>query len=162
MPWIALQQMLDEPNAWGFHSYDKGVYVEDISDEVIDVVTRQLPDKQSPLSVLLFYRLDGAYSQVGEDETAFSGGRSPRYSIFIIAVCPTPELLEADRAWVREFWQALQPHAPDKTVYINALGEPDDDRVKIAYGPKYARLAEIKAKYDPGNVFHRNANIKPA
>jgi hypothetical protein len=53
MPYVALQQMLDEPNAWGFHDYDKGAYVDDISDDVSEIVAEQLPRKTSPLSVLL-------------------------------------------------------------------------------------------------------------
>ena len=100
MPYVALQQMLDESNAWGFHCYDKGTYIEDLSDAAIEVITEQLPRKSSPLSLLLFYRLDEAYSEAGENDSAFSGGRSPRFAVFIIGVCPTPELLVADRAWV--------------------------------------------------------------
>jgi hypothetical protein len=163
MPYTALQQMMDEPNAWGFQSYDKGAYVEDLSDDVIDVVVDQLPGKASPLSVLLFYRLDGAYSAIADDETAFSGGRSPRYAVFIIAICPTPALLDADRAWVRSTWAALLPHTAETGVYVNALDTSEEDRVKAAYGSaKYDRLAAIKARYDPANVFHHNANIKPS
>jgi hypothetical protein len=162
MPYTALQQQMDGANAWGFHSYDKGTYLDDLSDEAIQVITDQLPLKQSPLSVLLFYRLDEAYSEVAEDATAFSGGRSPRYAVFIVAVCPTPELLTADRAWVRSFWEALVPYSRGIGSYVNAISDADDDRVKVSYGAKYDRLAAIKAQYDPGNVFHRNANIKPA
>jgi hypothetical protein len=163
MPYVALQQILDEANAWGFHTYDKGTYLEDLSDEAIEVVTSHLPQKNSPLSVLLFYRLDQAYSEPGEDDTAFSGGRSPRFAAFIVAVCPTPNLLAADRAWARSFWQALRPHSLGAGSYVNAMTECDDDRVRAAYGPaKYHRLAKIKAKYDPQNLFHHNANIQPA
>jgi hypothetical protein len=163
MPYVALQQMLDEPNAWGLRDYDKGVYVDDISDDVIEIVAEQLPRKTSPLSVLLFYRLDGAYSAVADEETAVSGGRSARYAVFIIAVCPTPELLQSDRAWVRSTWEALLPHANETGVYVNALTIREEDRVRAAYGPaKYERLASIKGKYDPANVFHHNANIKPS
>lgn len=163
MPYVALQQMLDEANAWGFYGYDKGTYVTDLPDEVIEVITEQLPAKNSPLSVLLFYRLDEAYSQVPEDATAFSGGRSPRYAVFIIGICPVPELLEAERAWVRSFWEALRPHSIDIGSYVNALSDVDEDRLRASYGPeKYERLAAIKRTYDPDNVFHRNANIKPA
>jgi FAD/FMN-containing dehydrogenase len=163
MPYVALQQMLDEGNAWGFYGYDKGSYVADLSDEAIAVVTEQLPGKNSPLSVLLFYRLDEAYSQVPEDATAFSGGRSPRYAVFIIGLCPVPELLEAERAWVRSFWDGLRPHSIDVGSYVNALSDVDEDRLRASYGPaKYERLAAIKRNYDPDNVFHRNANIKPA
>jgi hypothetical protein len=161
MPYTALQQLLDESNAWGFHCYDKGTYLDDLSDEAIQVITDQLPLKQSPLSVMLFYRLDEAYSEVAEDATAFSGGRSPRYALFLVAVCPTPELLTADRAWVRSSWEALVPYSRGIGSYVNAISDADDDRVRASYGAKYDRLAAIKAQYDPGNVFHRNANIKP-
>jgi hypothetical protein len=127
------------------------------------VVTDHLPCKNSPLSALLFYRLDQAYSQVGEEDTAFSGGRSPRFAVFIVAVCPTPQLLAADRAWVRSFWEALRPHSLGAGSYVNAMTEFDGDRVPASYGPaKYDRLATIKRKYDPQNLFHHNANIPPA
>ena len=163
MPYTELQKSIDEGNAWGFHCYDKGSYLEDLSDDAIQVITEQWPLRQSPLSNTLFYRLDEAYSEVGEDDTAFGGGRSPRYAVFIVAICPTPELLDHDRAWVRSFWEALRPHAIGIGSYVNAMAESEDARVKATYGEaKYARLAAIKAQYDPGNVFHRNANILPA
>jgi len=127
------------------------------------VVAEQLPRKQSPLSALFFYRLDGAYSAVGEDETAFGGGRSPRYALFIIALADSVEGLAADRQWVRTLWDALQPHALGIGSYVNGESEFADDRVRSSYGPaKYERLARIKAVYDPDNVFHLNANIHPA
>jgi FAD/FMN-containing dehydrogenase len=163
MPYVALQQMFDEVNAWGFHGYAKGTYLEDLSDQAIEVAAGYLPRKNSPLSALLFYRLDQAYSEAGDDDTAFSGGRSPRYAVFITPVCPTPQLLAADRAWARAFWEALRPHSLGAGSYVNAMTEFDDDRVRASYGPaKYQRLATIKAEYDPQNLFHHNANIQPA
>ncbi len=162
MPYVALQQMVDEPNAWGFHAYDKGTYLPDLSDQAIEVVTSHLPRKNSPLSALLFYRLDEAYSQAGEDDTAFGGGRSPRYAVFINAICPTPQLLAADRTWARSFWEALRPHSLGAGGYVNAMTDFEKGRVRAAYGPaKYERLAAIKRKYDPHNLFHHNANISP-
>jgi FAD/FMN-containing dehydrogenase len=164
MPYVALQQLLDEANAWGFHSYDKGLYLDDdLNDGVIDVLTEQAPQKSSPLSVVLLYRLDEAYTEVGVDDTAFGGDRRPCYIAFLIAVCPTPEMLVADRAWVRSMWDGLRPHSPGVATYVNVLAEEDEHRLRASYGPaKYERLARIKAEYDPGNVFHLNANIKPA
>jgi hypothetical protein len=163
MPYTALQQMLDEANAWGLHDYEKSAYLGELSDEAIEVVVDQLPRKASPMSLVLFYRLDGAYSAVGEDDTAFGGGRTPRYAVFMIAVCPVPELLEADRAWVRSFWDALRPHTLGIGTYVNAITEAEEERVRASYGPaKYERLARIKATYDKDNLFHRNANIRPA
>jgi Berberine and berberine like len=163
MPYVELQQLLDEANAWGLLSYEKGCYVSGLSDETIAVITEHLPRKSSPLSDLLFYRLDGAYSDVGDGDIAFSGGRSPRYAIFIIGLALTRELLAADRAWVRSFWDALRPYAIGIGSYVNGMAEFEEDRVRAAYGArKYQRLAKIKGEYDPGNMFHSNANIKPA
>ncbi len=164
MPYVALQQMLDESNAWGHYYCDKGLYLQDLTDGVIEALVEHVPHKSSPLSVVLLYRLDGAYCDVDDDATAFSGGRSPRYSAFVIASAPVPELLEADRPWVRALHDALVRHSPVADTYVNALGGHEGEaRVRAAYGPeKYARLAGIKREYDPGNVFRRNANIVPA
>ena len=164
MPYVELQKMLDEANAWGFHCYDRGCYVDELSDGVIDAVTEHLPNKVSPLSLVLFYRLDGAFSRVDEQATAFSGGRSPRFAVFAIGICPVPEMLDAERAWVRGFDQALRPVSTDDGLYVNGMTDFDPRwPVPTAYGPeKYARLVDIKTTYDPDNVFHRNANIAPA
>jgi FAD/FMN-containing dehydrogenase len=159
MPYVALQQLLDEANAWGSFGYDKGAYIENLTDEVIEILSDYAPRKSSPLSVLLFYRLDGAYSEVGEEDTAFGGGRSPRYMGFFIGLCPTPDLLPAEREWIRSLWDALRPHMMGAGTYVNALEGQDESRIRDTYGPKYSRLAAVKAKYDPGNVFHRNVNI---
>jgi FAD/FMN-containing dehydrogenase len=162
MPYTALQQLLDESNSWGKYCYDKGSYLADLTDDAIQVIAEHVALKTSPLSATLFYRLDGAFCDVGEDDTAFSGTRAPQYAIFIIAVCPVPEMLAAERAWVRSFWDALQPHTLGIGSYVNAMSEVDQDRLKAGYGDaKYERLARIKAEYDPDNVFHRNANIPP-
>jgi FAD/FMN-containing dehydrogenase len=163
MPYTALQQLIDEPNDWGKYCYDKGSYLDELTDDAIAVIAEHVALKTSPLSNTLFYRLDGAFCEVGDDDTAFSGLRAPQYAIFIIAVCPVPEMLPAERDWVRSFWDALQPHTLGIGSYVNAMSENDFDRVKAGYGDtKYERLARIKAEYDPGNVFHRNANIMPA
>ena len=162
MPYAGLQTMLDEANDWGNYVYDKGAYVEELTDEVIDVIAEHVPRKQSPMSAMLFYRLDAAYSQVQDADTAFSGERSPRYSVFTIGLCPTPDLLPAERDWVRNFHADLAPHAASR-LYVNAFADEPGDSVRAAYGPeKYDRLAQIKRKYDPDNVFRRNANIIPA
>jgi FAD/FMN-containing dehydrogenase len=100
---------------------------------------------------------------VPDNETAFGGSRKARYAFNISAVCPDPALYDGERSWVRSFWQALRPHASGVGSYVNFMSEYEEDRVKAAYGTaKYERLARIKAQYDPDNVFHLNANIKPA
>jgi hypothetical protein len=163
MPYTALQQLLDPSSAWGTLCYEKSVYLDELSDEVIATVAEHLPRKNSPNSVMTFYRLDEAYSVPADGDTAFGGSRSPHYTVFIVGMCPTAELLAAERVWVRSLWEALAPHIAPNETYVNAIGESNDNRVRTAYGPeKYERLAKIKRDYDPDNVFRRNANIKPA
>jgi FAD/FMN-containing dehydrogenase len=160
MPYLDLQQMLDEDNRWGQYDYEKGGQVAELTDEVIDLITERVPLKQSPGSVVLLYRVDGAYSRVGDDETAFGGDRSPGYYIFNVALCPTPKVLEEDREWVRGNYAALSPHLVTRT-YVNALDEDHSD-LRLAFGnTKYERLSRIKGIYDPDNRFHCNANIEP-
>jgi hypothetical protein len=164
MPYVELQKMLDEANAWGFHAYDKGCYVDTLSDEVIDVLTDHVPRKQSPLSVVLLYRLDGAYSRVAEDATAFSGGRSPRFGTFMIGLCPVGEMVPREREWVRSMAEALRPYAATDGSYVNGSVDFDHlNAVHSVYGAdKFAKLAQLKATYDPGNRFHGSAHIPPA
>jgi hypothetical protein len=162
MPYTALQQLMDEGSAWGFYGYDKSGYFAELTDEVIDVLVEHAPRKTSPLSVLLFYRLDEAYTEVDEDATAFGGGRTSRYGGFLIGLTPTPEMLPAEREWIRSLWSALRPHMLGAGTYVNAVDAQDSQdavQVQAVYGAKYARLAAVKVAYDPQNVFHRNVNI---
>jgi hypothetical protein len=161
MPYIQFSRMLDEDNRWGQYNYDKGGQIAEITDDVIEAVTRHFPHKQSPGSVVLFYRVDSAYSSVLDEDTAFGGDRSPGWYVFNVGMCPTADMLPAEREWVRDLYGALKPHMVARN-YVNALDEDNID-VAAAYGAeKYERLAQIKAVYDPNNVFRRNANIKPA
>jgi hypothetical protein len=163
IPYTELQQMFDEGNEWGTYGYEKGLYVDDLSDAVIEVLVEHLPRKSSPLSFVPGFALGGAFARAGDDDTAFGGRRSTRYAFSIAAICPAPELLEADRRWVRAFWEALRPHTGGPAGYVNFMTEIEEDRVRAAYGAaKYERLARIKADYDPDNLFHHNANIRPA
>jgi FAD/FMN-containing dehydrogenase len=163
IPYAALQQMFDAGNPWGTFAYEKALHLEELSDEAITVMAERFPQCASPLSFMPIFVVDGAYSRVADEATAYGGPRSARYVVNIAAVCPAPELYEVDRDWVRSFWEALRPHAVGPGSYVNFMSEDDEDRVRAAYGPaKYARLARIKAEWDPGNVFHLNANIKPA
>jgi FAD/FMN-containing dehydrogenase len=163
IPYLGLQQMFDEGNPWGILGYEKSLYLDDLTDDAIEVLAERLPQKASPLSFIPIFKLGGAYGRVGDDETAFGGSRSGGFAVNIAAIGPAPELLEADRPWVRSFWEALVPYASGAGSYVNFMSEYDENRVRSAYGAaKYDRLARIKAEYDPDNVFHLNANIKPA
>ncbi len=163
MPYVALQQMFDGSAPWGILAYEKAVHLDELSDAAIDVIVEHVPRKSSPLSFVPMFMLGGAYARVPEDAVAFGGSRRTRCVVNMAAFAPTPELLAIDTAWVREFWSALVPHAQHIGSYVNFMNEYDEARVIAAYGAdKYRRLASIKATYDPDNVFHLNANIKPA
>jgi len=163
IPYVMLQQLMDEGNPWGIAAYEKALHLDELTDAAIAVIAEHTPRKQSPLSFIPMFVIDGAYARVAEDATAFSGRRSARYVVNIAAVCPEPAGLAAEREWVRNFWNALRPHAEDAGSYVNFMSEYEEDRVRAAYGEaKYERLARIKAEYDPDNVFRLNANIKPA
>ena len=115
------------------------------------------------MSFMPMFVLGGDYARHPDAGTAFGGRRQTRYVVNLAAVAPTPELLEADREWVRGFWSALVPHAGGVGGYVNFMTDLDQDRVVASYGPeKYERLSRVKATYDPANVFHLNANIRPA
>ncbi len=163
IPYVALQRTLDETAPWGLLGYQEVIYLDELTDDAIAVIVERMPAKSSPMSFCVVYRLDGAYSAIGDDETAFGGGRAPRYVVNIAGIGPTPELLSADRVWVRSVWNALRPFAQHSGGYVNSMTDDDESRVRASYGPaKYERLALIKARYDPDNIFHLNANIKPA
>jgi FAD/FMN-containing dehydrogenase len=167
IPYTGLQSMLDESAPWGALAYEKSLYLDDLTDPVVDVVTSQTPNKQSPLSFIPIFDLggrdSGAYGKTPEHATAFGGSRTARYLFNVAAVAPTRELYEADRNWVRRMWEDLAPLSSNAAGYVNFMSEYQEDRVRAAYGAeKYARLAAIKATYDPDNVFRLNANIRPA
>ena len=118
----------------------------------------------SPRSYAAMFHLGGAVARAPRDATAYPG-RDVEHNIIIDAVW-LPEQDDtvgaAETAWARRFLDALQPHRAG--VYVNFLDSDDDtSRVREAYGDDtYRRLAEVKAKYDPENVFHNNKNIQPS
>jgi FAD/FMN-containing dehydrogenase len=163
IPYAVLQQMIDDSAPWGILAYEKACYLDELSDGAIAVIAEHFPRKASPMSIMPIFPMGGAYHDVADDDTAFGGSRASKWLVNIAASAPDPELLATDRAWVRSFWDALQPYASGSGSYVNFLNDGDEDRVRASYGAaKYDRLARIKAEYDPENVFHKNANIKPA
>ena len=124
------------------------------------ILDEAMPRKQSPMSNLLGVPMGGAFCQVPDEATAFGGSRAPCVVVDAAAFAPEPGLLAADRDWARQLWAGLLPYSQGPGSYVNLMADYDADRVRASYCPaKYQRLAQIKAAYDPGNVFHRNANI---
>lgn len=163
IPYVEVQKMPDAINYPGVFAYEKSIYTEELTDELIDVLVETLPDRVSPLSGTSIVYLRGAYSEVDEDATTFGGSRKPCFMVTATAICATADQLEADRVWSRSSWERMRPFASNVGGYVNLMADYEKDRVRATYGPaKFDRLARIKAVYDPGNMFHHNANIKPA
>ncbi|BEK97581.1 FAD-binding oxidoreductase [Nocardia seriolae] len=162
IPYTALQQMFDEGTPAGLFGYEKALYVNELSDEVLDTIVTRFPLRSSPMTIVPIFPLHGRYSEIADSETAFGGPRNPCYVINISALTPDPAGFPAERQWVRDLWDALRPHAASSAGYVNFLAEEDSARVRESYGDKYSRLTALKATWDPDNVFHHNANIPPA
>jgi FAD/FMN-containing dehydrogenase len=161
--YIDHQRGLDDTVPHGWHYYWKGANLAALSDEVIDTVAEHSYRATSPLSYTAVFHAGGAVARVPREATAYSG-RDAAHPMVIDAVW-LPEQDDALRAtetsWARSFFDALHPHRAG--VYVNFLDADDvRDRVHEAYGDDtYRRLAEVKATYDPGNVFRNNKNIRP-
>jgi FAD/FMN-containing dehydrogenase len=157
-----LQKFLDGTAPWGIHAYETSLCLRQLSNEAIAVLAEHVPLKSSPMSVISIFSLGGAFAGAGEQDTAFGGSRATRFIVNVTATAPNAELLAIDRSWARSVWQALVPYATGTGGYVNFMADYDVDRVRTAYSPaKYQRLAEIKGRYDPSNVFRMNANIRP-
>jgi len=141
-------------------NYWKAEFVREISEPVIQLTVDAHSRVPSPNSSILFFPIRGAASRVAPTATAFphrGGYHVGFYSMWHDLAQKTQNI-----EWVRELWRGIQPHMMGG-VYVNELGEDEGaDRVASAYGANYERLAAVKAKYDPHNLFCLNANIVPA
>lgn len=163
MPYTEVQKVIDDAAPWGSRAYEKALYLDELSDDVLEVLASRAPLKTSPMSFSFFFPMIGEYTRVGDGATAYGGPRRVQYVANVVGVSFDPAELAADRVWVRDTWDALRPLAGMSGAYVNYMAEFEQDRVRASYGSeKYDRLAEIKGRYDPANLFHRNANIKPA
>jgi FAD/FMN-containing dehydrogenase len=164
-PYAAFQGALDDTVLHGWHYYWKATALAGLSDDAIAVIADHAYAAGSPLSYAAMFHMGGAVARVPRDATAYAG-RDVAHNLVIDAVwLPDESGVHAatETAWARRFLEALRPHGAGR-VYVNFLDADDDaGRVRAAYGEQtYRRLAEVKAEYDPDNVFHHNKNIRPA
>jgi FAD/FMN-containing dehydrogenase len=163
-PYAAFQGGFDDTVPHGWHYYWKGTNLAALSDDAIAVIADHAYAAGSPRSYAAMFHMGGAVARVPDEATAFAG-RDAAHNIVIDAAWlreQSGEHAAAESAWARRFLHALQPHGAGG-VYVNFLDSDDDSsRVRLAYGDRiYRRLAEVKARYDPDNVFHHNKNIQP-
>ena len=160
MPFTAIQTMFDGMYPAGMQWYWKALFVKDLDDTCIDVHLKHASQMPTVLSTMHVYPLNGAASKVPQDETAWNY-RDAKYCVVIIGVDPDPKGKDAIVKWAREYWDALQPYSLGG-AYVNFIMDEGSESVKANYGDNYKKLAKIKGKYDPGNLFRVNQNIKPA
>jgi len=134
--------------------------VTELSDELIAAHVKFGPGVPNPLSGAIIFSVDGAAHRVGESDSPWSY-RDANFSHVIYAVDSDPAVMETHTAWVRDYWNALHPYSAGG-AYVNFMMDEGEERVAASYRHNYKRLAQIKRKYDPGNLFRMNQNIKPA
>ncbi len=156
MSYLAAQRL--EPSSPPAPGAARTGYFTSLSDAMLDAFCESCG--QGPPGYLAqLVPLNGASSRVPVSATAFAL-RDPGYSLLLVSSWETPEQAEPATSWVYRAWQALRPFSHG--AYVNLLEDEGSERVQEAYGANYARLAELKAVYDPDNVLRSNQNIAPA
>ena len=159
---VKIMSYLDAQAAGGFlltpvAHFQTDLFLPELSEAAIAAITKAV-ENGPPRRKVIIVTLRGAVSHVSLKDTAFAL-RQPGYEVDIASAWSAPaEKADAVR-WVGATRDRLQPFAHG--VYVNQLGDTSDQLVRAAYGPNYARLVEIKKKYDPNNVLRLNQNIKP-
>ena len=159
----ALNSMFDGLYPAGDQWYWKADFVREIPDDAVDLhvaFAAQLPTWKSTMHL---YPIDGAAERVPQDATPWNY-RDAKWGMVMVGVSPDPADNPAMIAWTRAYWAALHPYSAGG-AYVNMMmdaGDEGQDRVRASYGDHYARLARIKAAYDPNNLFRVNQNIPPA
>jgi FAD/FMN-containing dehydrogenase len=161
MPYAAVQQLIDGGNTKGRLNYWTGDFYDEFPDEAVDVLVGTATNPVSPFTQIIVVPGGGAIARVDEDAMAF-GSRRSAFNIHFLSAWEDPAQTERNIEYTRGLAGALKPWSTG-AAYLNFLGDEGQSRVEMAFGAeKYARLRQIKAAWDPDNVFHHNQNIPPA
>lgn len=160
MPYTDLQMAFDEDFPDGRRYYWKGTYITELTDEVIELVTRRGEESPSSLSTVDLWHLDGTIADLERDATAFWHRDKP-YLLNFEANWDDPRADDENITWVRESLAEVRDMSVAGGGYGNFPGFSEDP-VRTIFGGNYERLAEVKTEYDPENVFQLNQNITPA
>jgi len=159
-PYLQMQSLLDATQPKGRRYYWKSEYLPRIEPDLVDRVMNHASKIRSPHSAVILFQLGGALNRIGQEHSA-AGNRDARYVLNIAGAWERPEDDEANIAWARDAWSDMRRHSTGGT-YINFLTEDDGaERTEAALGGALDRLARIKSRWDPENVFRTNRNIKP-
>ncbi|MFL5562478.1 MAG: FAD-binding oxidoreductase [Gemmatimonadaceae bacterium] len=161
MPYLAMQSMIDPACPYGkMRSYWKSHFLSALPDAAIETFVQHAEQCTSPRTFVIIEHAHGAAARVAPDATAFPV-REHEFNLVVLSLWDDASDDARQIAWTRAFYQAMQPWSA-ALVYVNALSDDDGGRVAEAYGQNFERLADVKAKYDPGNMFRRNQNVPPA
>jgi hypothetical protein len=161
MPYPALQSLFDGLYPPGMQWYWRGDFVRDLSDAAIEAHLANAAKTPSELSLMHLYPIDGAVRRVGKQDTAW-GVRDATWSMVIAGIDPDPAKAGPVTRWAKTYWEAVHPFNPGGGYSNFMMDDEGDARVKASFGDNYSRLAALKKKYDPANLFHVNQNIRPA
>jgi FAD/FMN-containing dehydrogenase len=159
MPVPVLQTLFDALLPPGLQWYWKADYAKDLTEAAIDVHVAHGLNSPTPMSMMHMYPINGFASRVAKNATAWNY-RDANYAIVIAGIDADPANKDKIVNWATDYWNDLRPYS-EGGGYINFMMDEGEERVKATYGENYKRLGEIKAKYDPNNLFRVNQNIKP-
>ena len=156
-PFATHQSALDGTNPPGRYYYWKSDYLPAVNDDVKETLLTHTAELPSPESAFVVFQLGGAAARM-DDSASAAAHRDAPYVMNVASSCIDPGKIDACKDWARGLWSAMRPHSTNG-VYVNFLTEDEgDDRTLEAYGKeKYDRLAALKAKYDPNNLFRSTA-----
>jgi FAD/FMN-containing dehydrogenase len=162
MPYVMLQQMLDAGNPFGIHEYFKIDWLADLTDEAIDVAVEQAERMPAPFAQIILGPMGGAVGRSNGDMAITTP--DAKWAYFCLTMWMDPSEDDDNIAWTRGFAEAMKPFGLGQAAFPNFISADEGaDRLRGSYGPeKYARLVELKRRWDPDNVFQLNQNINPA
>ncbi len=159
-PYVAWQKAFDPLLTTGARNYWKSHNFSTLQDGLFDAVIEYVGKLPSPQCEIFFGAIGGATTRPSPDSAAYAH-RDAKYVMNVHGRWDDPADDKRGIAWARDYFKASAPFASGG-VYVNFLTADETDRVGAAYGPSFERLAQVKRKYDPGNLFRVNQNIKPA
>lgn len=160
-PYSAWQSFSDANWQPGWRDYWKADYMSSLPDEAVDILVAHAAELPTTVSDFKVAHFEGAIARVPTDATAFPHRDAPH--VFALNTRWKDPAQDAEMiAWSRSFHAAMKPFGTGG-VYVNFVGDDEgEDRVHQSFGPNYPRLAQIKAAYDPKNLFRVNQNIRPS
>jgi FAD/FMN-containing dehydrogenase len=160
MPFPSLQSLFDGFYSPGLQWYWKADFVDHIGNEAIELHVKHASQMPTLHSGMHLYPINGVVHHMAAGDTAFSY-RKTKWAEVIVGVDPDPANKDKITNWARGYWEALHPFSAPG-AYVNFMMEEGSARVAATYGENYARLRQVKTKYDSGNLFRVNQNIAPA